>query len=104
MKERAFFVYHPRRIANLRVPHLIQDEHPYEIVGTVELSAIDYENFSEDLLADREFLEPYEKACGGSDIYRCVLVKRKKNTDGILVLPEDGCYVKRAAFITQTET
>lgn len=99
MKEKAYFVYHPRRVSDLRVPHFERDEHPFTVVGTVELSALDYENFSEDLVADREFLESHAEACGGTDVYRCVLVKRKGIKEGVLVLPEDGCFVKRAAFV-----
>ncbi len=67
----AFFVYRPRRLADLRRPHSLEEEKPYHVSGIVILSAIDYENFTEDLLADRAFLERARKADG------CLLVKQE---------------------------
>ncbi len=55
MVETAYFVNHPRRVSDLRQPHLPEAEQAYAIVQTVTLRPIDYENFSEDLLADRAF-------------------------------------------------
>ena len=96
----AYFVYRPRTIAELRVPHFTHDEHPYEIVAEVALAAIDYENFTEDLLADRQFIEDHIHECGEQNgVYRCLFVHQRKKKEGILVLPQNDCFVKRAAYI-----
>ena len=50
----AYFVERPRRIEDLMVPHLIEKERPYRIVTSVQLTAIDYENFITDMLDDRQ--------------------------------------------------
>lgn len=79
MMKTAFFVYRPRRLADLRRPHSLEEEKPYHVSGIVILSDIDYENFTEDLLADRAFLERARKADG------CLLVKTRRQKDGLLV-------------------
>ena len=48
----AYFVLYPRRISDLQKPHHLESEKHYHIVDEIRLSSIDYENFSEDLLAD----------------------------------------------------
>ena len=45
---KAYFVSDPRRIEDLTVLHLVEKEHPFEVVKTVELAKIDYENFITD--------------------------------------------------------
>lgn len=57
MEQRAYFVYHPRRIYDLCVPHLPVQELAFEITAVKVLSKLDYENFSEDLPADCSFLD-----------------------------------------------
>ena len=52
----AYFVREPYYISELMRPHLIERERPYEIVATVTLAKIDYENFTTDMLADRQFM------------------------------------------------
>ena len=49
MEQRAYFVYHPRRIYDLCVPHLPEQELAFEITAVKALSKLDYENFSEDV-------------------------------------------------------
>ena len=99
-KETAFFVSRPRRLTELNASHLPESEHPFQIVADVVLSAMDYENFAEDLLVDREFLEPYAELCGKGAIYRCVFVHRRGYKDGILVVPERGYFVSCAAYLS----
>ena len=55
MEQRAYFVYRPRRIYDLCVPHLPEQELAFEITAVKALSKLDYENLSEDLLADPSF-------------------------------------------------
>ena len=92
----AYFVYEPRTNADLLQPHDIRLERPFQIAATVTLSAMDYENFITDMLADRAFLEEHTEDCSEGEVWQCILVRQRNQKDGILVVP-DGCYVKYAA-------
>jgi len=94
----AYFVRRPRTLEDLRRPHLLGAERPYEIVSQVALSAVDYENFVTDLLADRAFLEPAAALCAAGETMKCLLVRRRKNPSGILVVPERRSFVAWAAY------
>lgn len=98
MNGTAYFLRHPRRIDELLVPHRLHDEKAFEIVGDIALRQIDYENFSTDMLADRLFLEEKAALCGVGEIWKCLFVHQKGKPDGILVIPEDECYVGYAAY------
>lgn len=98
MRDTAWFVKYPRRIDELKLLHDLAAESAFEIVGRVELDDMDYDNFITDLLADRAFLEPYALVCGMGDPLRCVLVSCPDRADGVLVVPERGCYVQYAAL------
>ena len=52
----AYFIKYPRVIDDLKKPHLINQERPYEIVEQLVLAEIDYENFITDMRADRQFI------------------------------------------------
>ena len=69
----AYFVNRPRRVSDLRQPHLPGAERAYTIVQTITLRPIDYENFSEDLLADRAFLTPLAQR---GEVLQCIFVTR----------------------------
>ena len=94
----AYFVERPRRIDDLMVPHLIEKERPYRIVTEVQLPAIDYENFITDMLADRQFIEDHSCRCKKGVVWDCLLVRRRGRLDGVLVMPEDGCFVGWAGY------
>lgn len=94
----AYFVERPRRIEDLMVPHLIELERPYRIVTEIQLPAIDYENFITDMLADRQFIEDHSRRCKKGAIWNCLLVCRRGQPNGVLVMPEDGCFVGWAAY------
>ena len=96
----AYFVPLPRRIEDLRVPHDYEKEQRYEIVKTVRLSQIEYENFITDMVADRAFIEDNAGNCSAGEIMKCLLVQSRKGTDGILVIPRDRCFVEYAAYWT----
>ena len=49
MKGTAYFVKSPSKLSNLVKPHRVEDEVSYEIVRTIYLQQIDYENFATDL-------------------------------------------------------
>ena len=55
----AYFVRSPRRLEDLQTLHLVEKERPFEIVKTVKLAKIDYENFITDMVADRQFIEDH---------------------------------------------
>ena len=96
-ENRADFVYSPRTAEELLRPHDLNSEKPYQIVRTVSLSAMSYENFITDMLADRQFLEDHADLCSEGEVWRCILVRQRGQSGGVLVVP-DGCYVKFAAF------
>jgi len=89
----AFFVERPSRLEDLRRPHLVSQERPFRIVATVQLPWIDYENFITDMLVDRQFIEDYGADCKTGDVWGCLLVQANGHSDGILVLPEQECFV-----------
>ena len=94
----AYFVRSPRRIEDLQVLHLVEKERQFEIVETVKLAKIDYENFITDMLADRQFIEDHAALCSKGRAWRCILVQQRGRTDGVIIMPEDGCYVGWAAY------
>lgn len=95
----AYFVYHPRTWRELLLPHLLTAERRYEIADTVELPAIDYTNFIEDLVADRDFLDAPEPVPDpAAEPLRCLLVRMTGAREGILVIPDRSAHVLLAAF------
>ena len=96
----AYFVESPRTIDDLMEPHPIEQETAYEIVKTVKLSGIDYENFITDMIADRQFIEDHAALCSQGETWRCILVQRRGHTGGVLVVPVDSCHVGWAAALS----
>ena len=93
----AYFVVRPRTIDDLRRPHPLEKEQPYEVVKVINLAGIDYTNFITDMLADRQFLEDNASLCGKEEgVIRCLLVKHRKTGEGVLVVP-DNAWVGSAA-------
>ena len=95
----AFFVDFPRTISDLIQPHQIELETPYEIIKSIPLSRMSYENFCTDLLADRQFLENHAHLCCEVIPWKCLFIHRFGAREGVLVIP-DGCYVKWAAYLS----
>ncbi len=100
----AFFVKRPRTINDLCRPHRLEEESAYEVVKVVHLSAIDYENFITDMLADRQFIEDHSHLCVKAEVWKCLFVCRKGQESGILVMPEDKRFVGWAAYGISGET
>ena len=94
----AYFVESPRIVEDLMAPHPIERERRYEIAKTVKLAKIDYEDFITDMIADRQFIEDNASLCSQGGSWRCILVQQRGRTDGVLVMPVDGCYVGWAAY------
>lgn len=101
MKERktAYFVRNAHRLEDLQSIHLLDAEKPYEIIKTVQLSKIDYENFSTDLLADRAFLDGFSESKQSEAALLCIFVHQQGKKDGILAVPTADGHVGLAAYI-----
>ena len=95
-----FFVSFPSVAADLHVPHLLEAERPYEIIQTITLGKMDYDNFCADMGADRQFIEDYSELCGTGEVWKCLFVCQREKPGGILIIPTDECYVKYAAYVT----
>ena len=94
----ACFIRHPRTIGDLMQPHLHKHEREYQIVKTIELGKMDYENFITDMLADRQIIEDNAGLCSQGEVWQCLLIRQRECCDGILAMPEGGCYVGWAAY------
>ncbi len=94
----ACFIRHPRAIGDLMQPHLHKHEREYRIVKTIELGKMDYENFITDMLADRHFIEDNAGLCSRGGVWQCLLIRQRECSDGVLVMPENGCFVGWAAY------
>lgn len=90
-----------RRMGELLCPHPIEKERPCRIVAAVSLAVIDYENFLTDLLADRQFIEEPGGRCKRGDVWACLFVRRRGQPDGVLIPPEQACFVGWAAYIRE---
>ena len=101
-KNTAYFVKHPRHIGELQQPHLLSCERTYRIVRETSLADINYENFVTDMGADRRFLEDKAAECAEGAPMKCLLVRQRGKTGGILVIP-DGTYVKWAAYLPESK-
>lgn len=95
---KAFFIRNPRRAEDLCRPHMPEQEHTYEIVKHITLTEVDYENFSFDMLADRQFLEENTVLCSEGAVFKCLLISKKGENHGILVVPDGTAFVKWAAL------
>lgn len=103
MRGTAYFVRKPIRLSQLFKPQRIEDEVPYEIVKTIHLSQLDYENFSTDLTVDREYIEQNADFFGiKNGVWKCLLIQQKNAKDGILVIPEYESWIGYAAFYGNT--
>lgn len=99
----AYFVKYPRNVAEIRQPHNLRAEKPYEIVKTIVLEPIDYENFITDLYADRQFLEDNAYLCAIGDTMRCLFVHQQGHAEGVLAIadtPHNPSHLKFAAYLS----
>lgn len=101
----AYFVKHPRTIQDLQVLHLQNRERPFEIIKEIVLNSIDYENFTMDMVADREFLENSFSLCSVGNPMKCLFVREHTGHHGILVVPDpkSPAYVLWAAIFTMSK-
>ena len=93
----AFFLKRPRTIEDLMHPHLLEQEREYRVMKTIVLGKMEYENFITDLLADRQFIEDNAALCSQGEVWKCLLIRQRGCSEGILVMSENGCFVDWAA-------
>ena len=96
MKEKAYFVFRPRIVADLSLKKTGGKWLEYRIVKTICLTGIDYENFATDLLADRQFIEDHFTLC--TEPGDCLLFTGKRREPELLVIPWHKCFVRYAAL------
>ena len=100
-QETAYFIKNPRTQDELLSAHPLENEQAYEVVKQITLNAINYENFSLDMLADRQFIEENAALCSEGDVFKCLLISKRGRNDGILIVPERTAFVKWAAYISE---
>ena len=54
-----------------------------------------------DMVAERQLIEDHAALCTNDRLWRCILVQQRGHADGVLVMPEDGCYVGWAAYYSE---
>lgn len=96
MREKAWFVFEPRRVDNLVFGACEGKWMEYEIVKTMHLSKNDYENFATDLLADRGFIEDNINLCQNNG--DCLLIAGPGRARELLIIPWHGRFVRYAAL------
>lgn len=99
----AYFVMRPRILEDLIAPRPEEIRQAFEVVKVVKLNSIDYENFVTDMVADRQFIEDYAEICAKGDVWKCLLVQKRGRNDGVLVMPDSGCFVGFAAYWDKSE-
>jgi hypothetical protein len=50
------------------------------------------------MLADRQFIEDNAALCSRGQVWQCLLVRQRGCSEGVLVMPENGCFVGWAAY------
>ena len=102
MKRQAFFVNKPRVLTDLMIPHHPDDERDFLISKRIELLPIDYENFVTDLRVNRDYIENSSNSCDKqNEIFNCLLISEIGGTDGVLVIPSENGFIKKAAFLEE---
>lgn len=98
MNPAAYFVSRPRRLADLLGPHDLRLEQPCQIVRTVTLAPIDFENFAEDMRQSRAYLEVSLPAAEPST-RACMLIRARGREGAVLVCPGPEGTVEAAAYL-----
>lgn len=96
MKEKAWFMFRPRRAEDLTIRNPEGKWMEYRIVKTIMLSKGDYENFTTDLLVDRRFIEDNALQCKTQG--DCLLVTTRTQQPGLLIIPWRSSFVRYAAL------
>jgi len=94
----AYFVERPRTAWDLFRPHLPERELAYEIKEKIRLKTIDFDNFSYDMLADRQFLEESTCVHTQKEPLNCLLVYCPRRDYALLITTKDAYVVWAAAI------
>ena len=97
MEGAAYFVFRPRTSDDLSLENPMGRWRKYRIVKTICLPQIDFENFANDLLADRQFIEENSARCTESN--DCLLVTNRRRDNTLLIIPWHGRFVRHAALL-----
>ena len=95
----AYFIRRPASLQDLLKPCPIERKRPFEVVKSIVLHKIDYENFITDMLADREFIEKHALLCATGTVWKCLFAQMRNRRDGVLVVPQNDCYVGWASYL-----
>jgi hypothetical protein len=101
MREKtAFFVNLPFTIKDLKSLHLCNKRKPFIVMKIIELSNIAYINFITDLTAERWYIENNKALCfiDKDSLWHCLLVRKCRGHNGVLVMSEGKDYPKYAAY------
>lgn len=98
MEQKAYFILRPRRIDEMRTA-ADGEWRAYQVVSSIRLRRIDYDNFAADLLADRAFLDNDNGCSSDGELVRCLRVTCR-GKHAILVLPDGNGHVAMAAMET----
>ncbi|OQB12227.1 MAG: hypothetical protein BWY15_02275 [Firmicutes bacterium ADurb.Bin193] len=104
---KAYFVRNARTIDDLKnhrkkCIEKNSEGNPYVIEKIIELSEIDFENFSTDLLTDRQFIEDNIDMMFSDtqNVWHCLLIVPKGRRDtGILVESKKNVYAMYSAVV-----
>lgn len=96
----AYFVKQPKTYHDLLSRTDTGAQFPYQVVRTIFLDALDFDNFLYGMDADREYLEKYAPLCSDGAVKYCLLIETEQKAGGILTVPnpKSPCYVLWAAL------
>jgi hypothetical protein len=105
---RAVFHRKPSSVAEMKAAEengLVTNKSSYVVVNTKELNSSEFEEFSNNLLKDYNWLEELYITEGiDSSVFRCIEVINVDNNESILVDPSGYTYARYAALKTPVET
>ena len=108
MNLRAVFHRKPSSVAEMRAAEengLVTNKSSYIVVNTKEMNSKEFEEFSNNLLKDYNWLEElYTTEEVDSGVFRCIEVINIDNNESILVDPSGYTYARYAALKTPVET
>lgn len=102
MTERAAFMRKPGSLEDLITWDKVAKQiSRFVIEKTIELEKAEFENFANDLFADKDFIKENVELMhvDKNGIRHCILVKARGETGGILVESEGYEYARYAAYL-----
>lgn len=105
-KQGAPFVAMPRTIHELRQPLSSEKYHFFVIEKTIGIPRDEYENYLEDMVHWRLFIENNAHHCRVDDkgVWHCILVQAHGQSDGVLIMADGEAWTKFAAYYVGEHT